>query len=66
MHDSAPNIAECFRCCLFVYEWWGILQMSPYQKQRVLHRYIEHDFVFVFITYSKFDFDLMDFLLVNT
>ncbi len=28
MLNSAPNIAECFRCCLFVYEWWRILQVS--------------------------------------
>ncbi len=28
MHESAPNIAVCFRCNLFVYEWWGE-QVSP-------------------------------------
>ncbi len=28
MHESAPNIAECFRCSLFDYEWWGILQVT--------------------------------------
>ncbi len=28
MHNSAPNIAECFRCSLFVYEWWEILHVS--------------------------------------
>ncbi len=28
MYDSATNIAEGFRCNLFVYEWWEILQVS--------------------------------------
>ncbi len=28
MHDSAPNIAESFRCSLLIYDWWGILQVS--------------------------------------
>ncbi len=30
MHDSALNIAECFRWSLLVYEWWGILQVSQF------------------------------------
>ncbi len=29
MHDSSPNTAECFRYSLLMYEWWGILQVSP-------------------------------------
>ncbi len=28
MLDSTSNIAECFRYFFFVYEWWGILQVS--------------------------------------
>ncbi len=29
MHDSSPNVAGCFRYSLLMYEWWGILQVSP-------------------------------------
>ncbi len=30
MLDSTPNIAECFRYFFFVYEWYGILQVSQF------------------------------------
>ncbi len=38
MHDSAPNIAESFRCSLLVYQWWGILQICNIRKYTELLR----------------------------
>ncbi len=57
MHDSAPNIAECFRCSLLVYEWWRILQVSSCKERQgkvpychgmyiMVNKVNDHSFIF--------------------